>query len=80
MDLEAKKLHFIEEFLKINDVKIIDKLEKVINISFNKTSKKTEKPMSLEEFTKTIDISHKQHLKGETLTEEEVDTLIDSWK
>jgi integrase/recombinase XerC len=30
----------------------------IINISFNKTSKKTEKPMSLKEFTKTIDISH----------------------
>jgi hypothetical protein len=80
LNLEHRKLNFIESFLHINDVEIIDKLEKVIQLDFKKDKQEDLKPMSLESFYEMIDISHQQHLNGDVYTEEEVDNLIDSWK
>ncbi len=80
LNLEHRKLNFIESFLHINDVEIIDRLEKVIQLDFKKDKKEDLKPMSLESFYEMIDISVEQHKNGEVYTEEEMDALIESWK
>lgn len=80
LNLEQRKLNFIESFLHINDVEIIDRLEKVIQLDFKKDKKEDLKPMSLESFYEMIDISVEQHKNGEVYTEAEMDALIESWK
>ncbi len=80
LNLEHRKLNFIESFLHINDVEIIDRLEKVIQLDFKKDKKEDLKPMSLESFYEMIDISVEQHKNGEVYTEAEMDALIESWK
>ncbi len=80
MNLEHRKLNFIESFIHINDVDVIEKLEKIIKIDFNKNKTEEMKPMSLESFYEMIDISHQQHINGEVLDEEEMDAFIESLK
>ena len=80
LNLEHRKLNFIESFLRINDVEIIDKLEKVIQLDLKKDKQEDLKPMSLESFYEMIDESVEQHKKGEVYSSEEMDALIESWK
>ena len=80
LNLEHRKLNFIELFLHINDVEIIDKLEKLIKVDFKKDNREDLKPMSLESFYEMIDISVEQHKNGKVYSESEMDALIVSWK
>ncbi len=80
MNLEHRKLNFIESFIHINDVDVIEKLEKIIKIDFNKNKTEEMKPMSLESFHEMIDISVEQHKNGEVYSSEEMNVLIESLK
>jgi hypothetical protein len=80
LNLEHRKLNFIEAFLHINDVKIIDKLEKVIQLDFKKEKAEDLKPMSLESFYEMIDESVEQHKNGNVVNEDQMDAYIESLK
>ena len=80
MNLEHRKLNFIESFIHINDVDVIEKLEKIIKIDFNKNKTEEMKPMSLESFYEMIDLSLAQAESGDVYTSQEIDDLIESWK
>jgi hypothetical protein len=80
LNLEHRKLSFIESFIHINDIEVIEKLEKIIKVDFNKNKSEDLKPMSLESFYEMIDISHQQHLNGDVVNEEEMDAFIESLK
>jgi hypothetical protein len=79
LNLEHRKLNFIESFLHINDVEIIEKLEKIIKVDFNKGKNEDLKPMSLESFYEMIDESVEQHKNGEVYSSEEIREHIKSW-
>ena len=79
MSLEHRKLNFIESFIHINDVDVIEKLEKIIKIDFNKNKTEEMKPMSLESFYEMIDESVQQHKNGEVYTSAEIRENIKSW-
>ena len=79
LNLEHRKLNFIESFLHINDIEIIDKLEKVIQLDFKKNKQEDLKPMSLESFYEMIDESVEQHKNGEVYSSEEIREHIKSW-
>ena len=79
LNLEHRKLNFIESFLRINDVEIIDKLEKVIQLDLKKDKQEDLKPMSLESFHEMIDESVEQHKNGEVYSSEEIREHIKSW-
>ena len=79
LNLEHRKLNFIESFLHMNDVEIIDKLEKVIQLDFKNEKQEDLKPMSLESFYEMIDESVEQHKNGEGYSSEEVREHIKSW-
>ena len=55
MNIESRKLLFIQEFLRINNEEIIIGLEKVLKHWKSKQYKKELKPMSLEQFNEEID-------------------------
>ncbi len=80
MNLEHRKLNFIESFIHINDVDVIEKLEKIIKLDFNKDKNEDLKPMSLESFYEMIDLSLAQAESGDVYTSQEIDDLIESWK
>ena len=80
MDIQARKLHLIEEFLKISDENIIEKLEYFINIEKQKQYDKDIKPMSLEEFHDMIDQAKQDKANGRVVSHEDLKERIKSWK
>ena len=55
MNIESRKLLFIQEFLRIKNEEIIIGLEKTLKQWKSKQHEKELKPMSLEQFNKEID-------------------------
>lgn len=80
MDIQARKLNLIEEFLKISDENIIEKLEYFINIEKQKQYDKDIKPMSLEEFHDMIDQAKQDKANGRVVSHEDLKERIKSWK
>ena len=55
MDLEARKINFVQEFLRIENEKIINGLEKLLRKSKSELFEENLSPMSLEQFHAEID-------------------------
>lgn len=57
MTIEARKIEFIQEFLKLQSEESISKLERILQEEKNASDKRVLKPMSIEELNKRIDQS-----------------------
>lgn len=57
MTIEARKIEFIQEFLKLQSEESLSKLEKILQEEKNTSDKRVLKPMSIEELNKRIDQS-----------------------
>lgn len=57
MDLQTRKLEFIQEFLKLQSEEAISRLEKLLRKEKKASMKKDVKPMTKEELDKRIDQS-----------------------
>lgn len=68
MDLEARKIEFIQEFLELQSEEAIARLEKVLRREQKLSGDKEISPMTVKEFNKRIDQSMKDSKEGK-LTE-----------
>ena len=68
MDLQTRKLEFIQEFLKLQSEEVISQFE---NLMKNRI-KDSFKPMSIEEFNKGIDKSEDDFKNGRYKTSSEL--------
>jgi hypothetical protein len=66
MDLQTRKLNFIQDFLKLESEKAISHLEKLLQKETQSNSEL--KPMTMKEFQKRIDQSNEDS-KNDRLTE-----------
>ena len=57
MNLEARKIEFIQEFLKVQSEDVISRLEKILRKENNNSDEKIFEPMTEEELNKRIDQS-----------------------
>ena len=57
MDIEARKIEFIQEFLKLQSEEAISRLEKILKKEKNASDEKIFEPMTIEELNKRIDQS-----------------------
>lgn len=80
MDLQARKLNFIQEFLRINDEGLIDRLEQFLLSEQKKKVELDLKPMSLDEFNKMVDQSEKDFASSKVNEARELLKKTDSWK
>ncbi len=64
MDLQTRKISFVQEFLKLQNKEIISLFEKLLRKERKKISSKELEPMTLEEFNKRIDLSLEDSEKG----------------
>ena len=55
MDIQTRKISFIQEFLRIQNEDIISSLEKLLKIRKSEFFAKENTPMDLEQFNKEID-------------------------
>lgn len=75
MDIQARKLHFIQEFLKVQSEEVISKLEKVLT----KSDDSEFRPMSMEQLNAEIDESYRDSISGNVLTSQELKEEIKRW-
>lgn len=80
MDIQEKKLKLIEEFLRISDEQVLDKLEAIIRMEDQKTYSEDVKPMSLNELHEMIDEAKFDYQNGRVTPHEDLKKEVLSWK
>ena len=79
MDLQARKLNFIQEFLRLKNENIISKFEQILYSEKKKLYSESFSPMSLTDFNRIIDNSEDDAASGRVKEIHELDKDIDSW-
>lgn len=79
MDLQTRKLNFIQEFLRLNNEKLIAKLEKILKSEKVKSYEEKISPLSEDELNRIIDEAEKDSKEGKLTSAIELRKEIDSW-
>lgn len=79
MDIQTKKLHFVQEFLRLKDESLIDKLNNLLKTERKKKVEKELKPFSKKEFNEMIDNAESDSENGRLTSARELKNEIDSW-
>lgn len=79
MDLQTRKLEFIQEFLKIQSEDVISRLEKILKKENKNSANGDLKPMTIEEFNLRIDTSMEDSKNGRLIESSELKANIDKW-
>ncbi len=79
MDLQTKKLSFIQELLRVQNEEIINKLESLLNSERKKELMKEIKPMTMEELNRIVDQSEEDSKQGKLINTREIKKEIGSW-
>ena len=79
MDIQTKKLHFVQEFLRLKDEDLIDKISDLLRIEKKKKIEKELNPLSQKEFNDLIDSAESDSENGRLTSAKELKNEIDSW-
>ena len=80
MNIQARKLILIEEFLRISDETLITKLESFIRQEKKISHEMNLKPMSINEFHEMIDQAKQDSDAGRVISHEELKKKVKTWK
>ncbi|MDO9254307.1 MAG: hypothetical protein Q7U54_02255 [Bacteroidales bacterium] len=80
MDIQARKLHFVQEFLRVADEELVGKLERLLRTERKKKLDKDLLPITLKEFNEIIDKSEDDFTNGRETEARNLLNQIDSWK
>jgi hypothetical protein len=79
MDIQTRKLNFIQEFLRLKNEKLIARLENILNSERGKSYEEHINPLSEDELNKIIDEAEKDSRDGKLTSAVEIRKEIDSW-
>ena len=79
MDIQARKINFIQEFLRIDSEELINKLDKFLHIEKSKIYEQELKPMSMDSFNAAIDQSEDDAANGRVVEAKELRKDIERW-
>ena len=80
MDIQARKINFIQEFLRVADNELVTKFEKLLKVERKKQLEKELRPMTMNEFDEIIDKSENDFSNGRVTESRNLLDQIDSWK
>ena len=80
MDLQTRKLYFIQEFLRIANDSLIRKFEKVLQQERKKIVEKDISPMTLAEYEQRIDNAKTDLKNNRVTTAKKLKKEITSWQ
>jgi len=80
MNIQARKLVLIEEFLRISDENFITKIESFIKQEKKMSHELNLKPMSLNEFHEMIDQAKQDSDEGRVISHQELKKKVKTWK
>jgi hypothetical protein len=79
MELELRKINFIQEFLRIQDETIISDLEKILLKTKADVYENNLKPMSIEQFNSEIDQSMEDSKNGRLIKATDLLEKVKKW-
>ncbi|WP_318344320.1 hypothetical protein [Flagellimonas baculiformis] len=79
MNLEARKIEFVQEFLKLQSEEAISRLEKILKKERNAAEERVFEPMTIKEFNSRIDQSMDDSVNGRLIETNELKAKIDQW-
>ena len=79
MDIQTRKIEFIQDFLKVQSEDLISRLENILRKEVNSTSQNEFKPMTIEEFNNRIDKSMEDSKNGKLISSSDLKAKIDKW-
>lgn len=79
MDLQARKIEFIQEFLKIQHEDVVARLEKLLKKETSKIEGKKFKPFLIEEFNDRIDRSMLDSKNNRLTDNKDLKSEIQKW-
>ena len=80
MDLQTRKLNFIQDFLRLANDSIIEKFEKILLQERKKNIEKEISPMTLAEYEKRIDNALDDLKNNRVTTAKKLKKDISTWK
>ncbi|MBT7993595.1 MAG: hypothetical protein HN691_01850 [Bacteroidetes bacterium] len=79
MDLEARKISFVQEFLRLQNEEIVSGLEKMLRKRKTELIEKNLKPMSMEQYNDEIDQALDDSKKGRLIKATDLKAKIQKW-
>ncbi len=79
MDIQTRKIQFIQEVLRLNNEKIIENLEKILHQEKKKGMKEFSQ-MTIEEYNTLIDQAENDSLNNRIFNAGDILSDIDTWK
>lgn len=79
MNIEARKIEFVQEFLKLQNEEAISKLEKILRKETKHSGDRKIKPMSVRELNRRIDKSMEDSKNGRLTEANDLLAEIEKW-
>lgn len=80
MDIQTRKINFVQEFLRLRNIKLIEKLEKILLEDKAKDYEANLKPLSIDNFNKMIDKSIEDAKQGNVVNARDLKESVKKWK
>lgn len=80
MDIQTRKINFVQEFLRLRNIKLIEKLEKILLEDKAKDYEANLKPISIDNFNKMVDKSIEDAKQGYVIDARELKESVKKWK
>jgi hypothetical protein len=80
MDIQTRKLNFVQEFLRLRNIKLIAKLEKILLEDKAKDYEANLKPLSLDNFNNMIERSLEDAKQGNVVDARGLKKSAKKWK
>jgi len=79
MDLQSRKIEFVQEFLKIQNEEVVLRLQKILRRENRVEPNDEFEPMTMEEFNNRIDKSMEDSKNGRIIKASNLKAKIDKW-
>lgn len=79
MDLQTRKISFVQEFLSIQSEEVISRLEKYLKKEKTAMEEKAFKPLTIEELNRRIDRSEQDSINGRLTEMNDFLAEIEKW-
>jgi len=80
MDIQTRKINFVQEFLRLRNIKLIEKLEKILLEDKAKDYEANLKPINIDNFNKMVDKSIEDATQGNVVDARELKESVKRWK
>jgi hypothetical protein len=80
MDIQLRKIQFVQEFLRLDNEQVIAKLEKILSSEKDKLSKQKLKPYTVEELIESVERAEEDVKARRVTSVEDLLREIDTWR